>query len=451
MSQFSHSSRQKEKKKKMRVTQNRQPIVAVIGAGVTGAITALAFTEAGYDVVVFEKGTIGNGSSQRSAACMRAQFHTEATVRGMVYAERFYTEFASRYHCDQMCHQNGYLYPYRDPDLFAEATARVAQQKNWGLSAVEILSPADIQKKFPQMASGIIGATWCPTDGFLSHDTIYNQAIHRAKTTGAGILQYTSVIGAKRKAGRITHLTTEKGSFPVDWVINATNAWTPRLAQAIGGQTLPIRPVKRYLWFLNPGSQDVTNWPMVVSESPRLKEIISDGVRECLTKFVKTDDGRISPPYCRPDRAGNLLMMGWANEYAESEDNFTDSDQDEIRPGNKHTDPDGWGVGAWQELAKWIPSLFTDDQRVGLTATTCGFYAITPDHNPFIDIDPKIPNMVHATGFSGHGLMHAPFTARIVQHLIKEGKDVDFVLDGAKINLDRFKIGREYKKEAGSI
>src|SRR5919204_538338 len=44
----------------------------------------------------------------------------------------------------------------------------------------------------------------------------------------------------------------------------------------------------------------------------------------------------------------------------------------------------------------------------GLVATTCGYYGVTPDAVPLIGFDAELSNLVHAAGFSGHGVMHAP-------------------------------------------
>jgi glycine/D-amino acid oxidase-like deaminating enzyme len=47
---------------------------------VTGALTAARLAERGFDVVLFEKAAIGNGSSSRSMAGIRAQYATPEEV-----------------------------------------------------------------------------------------------------------------------------------------------------------------------------------------------------------------------------------------------------------------------------------------------------------------------------------------------------------------------------------
>jgi glycine/D-amino acid oxidase-like deaminating enzyme len=54
----------------------------------------------------------------------------------------------------------------------------------------------------------------------------------------------------------------------------------------------------------------------------------------------------------------------------------------------------------------------------GLAGTSCGYYGVTPDANPLIGFDAQQENLLHAAGFSGHGLMHAPITAVLVEALL---------------------------------
>lgn len=65
---------------------------------------------------------------------------------------------------------------------------------------------------------------------------------------------------------------------------------------------------------------------------------------------------------------------------------------------------------------------FAPEMASGLTitATQCGYYDVTPDQTPIISRDANQENLVHAAGCSGHGLMHAPFTAALIEGLITD-------------------------------
>src|SRR6266571_6997783 len=89
--------------------------VVVIGGGATGALIAVRLAEHGFRVTVVEKAQVGNGSSSRSAAGIRAQFSIEETVVGMQYSEWWYTQFHQILQTpperrQPVIQQNGYLF-----------------------------------------------------------------------------------------------------------------------------------------------------------------------------------------------------------------------------------------------------------------------------------------------------------------------------------------------------
>ncbi len=51
-----------------------------------------------------------------------------------------------------------------------------------------------------------------------------------------------------------------------------------------------------------------------------------------------------------------------------------------------------------------------------------GLYEMTPDHHPILGEAPDVPGFFLANGFSGHGVMHAPATGKILSDLILTGK-----------------------------
>src|SRR5207253_4705421 len=104
--------------------------VVIIGGGATGALSAVRLAEHGFRVTVLEKAQVGNGSSSRSAAGIRAQFSTEETIMGMQYSEWWYSHFHDLLHSptdvrqQPVMRQNGYLFLYEAPDAIPLLQAR---------------------------------------------------------------------------------------------------------------------------------------------------------------------------------------------------------------------------------------------------------------------------------------------------------------------------------------
>ena len=393
----------------------------VIGAGITGVLVSRELRLAGWDVDLLEAKHVGAGSSSRTAAGIRQQFSTPGTVRGMRYSVSFYRAFAEETEDGvSPIVQNGYLFLHATEARWATAQRTVAMQHEAGLTEVELLDPSAIRARFPWVAEGAaVGATYCPTDGFLLPAVVYNEGARRVQALGGRLHQNAPVTEATVANGRVVAVHTPKGQFEADLFVDATNAWTNRLAAMLGAEELPVRAYRRYLWFLardgSLSAETLAGMPLTISPSGT---------------------------YCRPENAETLLM-GRKHDTA-PEPGFTYEDQDTIETRFSHDGGiDSFPVELWMELAEVIPGV---GEFGGIQATTAGFYAETPDHNPFLGYDRQRDNVVRLVGFSGHGAMMGPFTARVARALAEAGENIDEVeVETGSVGLDAFRIGRVFE------
>jgi glycine/D-amino acid oxidase-like deaminating enzyme len=173
-------------------------------------------------------------------------------------------------------------------------------------------------------------------------------------------------------------------------VVNAAGVWSRSVAD-LAGLDLPVHPAKRYLYHSRPvDGLDVSGWPMLIAPSGA---------------------------HLRPSE-GNTLMMAWEDRPGQLPGS-TDSGtlwetQDTIDEGFG-TGPEGYGIEILTELSGFLPALA---EHVGLSRVTCGWYANTPDHKAILGEDPRLPGLYHATGFSGHGVMHAAASGLTLAELI---------------------------------
>jgi len=374
--------------------------VIIIGGGVTGVLSAWESARAGHAVTLVEARSLGSGSSSRSAAGIRAQFGLPSTVRGLVYAERFYADWTERFPQSQPCFkQSGYLFlkDYTvDPDAVRET---VDLQRAAGLAEVELLDKAEVDRRWPFLDStGVTAATWCPRDGFLFPAIIYQDGAEAARALGTTIIQNDPVVGAETSGGRAAAVHLASGRrIEGEVFVNATGFMANATSKLFGGRDLPIKVERRYLYFLA-GLKADSDWGLGLEEFPRLPMIVTP-----------------TGAYARPENA--QLMMGrlqFARPASATLDN-----QDDVEPGF------GLGLGEYgpavrKEIAQVLPAV---EDMGKLVAVTTGFYDTTPDHNPLFGYDGRIENLVHAAGLSGHGLMHAPFSALIVAELVSRGRD----------------------------
>lgn len=390
-----------------------------IGGGITGILTARELLMAGFRVTVLEARHIGAGSSSRTAAGIRQQFSTPGTVHGMRYSVSFYRAFQKETE-EGTCPiiQSGYLFLYDTEERWSHATDVVKMQQSCGLSEVEALGRPELQRRFPWVGEHVLGGTFCPTDGFLLPHLVYNDGAKRIRALGGEIVQGAPVEGCRVEGDRIVEVITPKGGFGADVFLDCTNAWSQRTAVALGAEILPIDPLKRYLWFLARGgsmsAETLAGMPLVIGPT---------GV------------------YCRPENQDTLLIG--RSHLASPERDFTYEDQDLVEPRFSHRGGiDAEPFAAWLDIASALPQIAEFD---GFSATTCGYYGTTPDHNPFLGYDRQRTNLIRLAGFSGHGAMFGPFSALVGRSLAVEGRDLDAIyIDGAQIPLAPFRIGRSF-------
>ena len=389
----------------------------VIGAGISGTLTGHRLAQAGWRVTLLEARHVGAGSSSRTAAGIRQQFSTPETVLGMRYSVASYLNFPERVGGSQVpIVQGGYLFLLADE--LGPARERVAMQRALGLDEVELLLPDELARRFPWVDPGAVtGATWCPSDGFLRPEIIYNEAADALKRLGGRVVQNAQVEAA-RGGDRIQELLAGGVWYGADLFVDATNAWSPRLARLLGASELPIAPLKRYLWFLQRAggmsATELLSMPLVVAPSGA---------------------------YCRPEN-GDSLLMGHAHDVPPEPD-FSYEDQDRVDAAFSHrSGPESRAFETWMSLAERMPTL---GDFAGIHATTSGFYGSTPDHNPFLGFDPQRPNLLRLVGFSGHGAMFGPFTAEVASRLAEAGRDLpEIEVLGRSASLAPFSLRRTF-------
>jgi sarcosine oxidase subunit beta len=102
-------------------------------------------------------------------------------------------------------------------------------------------------------------------------------------------------------------------------------------------------------------------------------------------------------------------------------------------------DPPGFNLNVdWN----WLPEVLDAGiNRFPLLEEAClakkqcwaGLYEITPDHMPVLGRHPEMPNYLHASGFSGHGVMHSPATGMLIAEEILDGRAHSIDIDELRI------------------
>jgi sarcosine oxidase subunit beta len=371
--------------------------VVVIGGGIVGLSSAYYLAGRGADVTVYEKGTLGNGSTERSAGGIRTQFSTAVNVELSLASLEVWDRFEETFGVDIGHRRTGYLFLARDEATAATFEENVAMQRDLGAPA-EYVDGADLRDYCAGLhADRFVAGTYCGVDGFADPYLAMQGYAGAAREAGVTVHTKTAVTDVHREGDRVVGVSTERGRHDADVVVNAAGPWAGRVA-AMAGLDFPVAPRRRQVLVVDP-------------ERP-----VPEG--DPLT--IDLDTGL----YFRPEREGVALVGGQFDG--------PDPDQD---PEAYATDVDFDWVGEVMERATDVAAYFGDETRV--RRGWAGLYAVTPDHHPIIE--ESLLGLINAIGFSGHGFQHAPATGQLVTEMAVDGTPT--LVDVSRLSSDRFERG----------
>ncbi len=378
--------------------------VVIIGGGIVGSSIAWHLTEAGCrDVLVLERETHqGKGSTGKSMGGVRAQFSTPVNIQMSLYSIPFYDSFEERLGHPSGYRAQGYLFVATSEAHLAYLRANHERQVALGLKTARLVSAEDITRMYPQLrADDVVGGSFCSTDGFVDPYSAMVGFMTRAAEQRARLWRDTEVTGITRNGDRITGVETTRGPVLASAVVNAAGPWAAQVAR-LAGVELPVEPLRRMLVPTEPFDGFPRTAPMIID--------MSNGF------------------HFRPEGLG--FLMAW-NDPEETPGYRTDFDPNFIEK-------------VLTRAASRVPCF--EEVAVNPKRAWAGLYEMTPDHHPILGAAPGVEGLFFANGFSGHGVMHAPATGKIVADLVLKGS-TDLV-DAKLLDLARFAEGRMIEETA---
>ena len=353
--------------------------VVIVGGGIVGSSIAWHLSQAGCRkvLVVERESHQGKGSTGKSMGGVRAQFATPVNIQMSLYSIPFYAGFEERLGLPSEYRPQGYLFVATRPSHCEYLRTNQQLQKSLGLAQVRMLTRDDIVEIVPQLRSDdVLGGSFCPTDGFVDPYSVMVGFTTRACEQGVALWRSTEVTSITRDNRGIIGVGTTRGPVSAPVVVNAAGPWAAQTA-ALAGVDLPVEPLRRMLLPTEPFESVSHAVPMVVD--------MTNGF------------------HFRPESRGFLLA--W-------------NDPEET-PGYKNDLEPSFIEKVLVRAADRVPCF--ENLAVNPKRAWAGLYEMSPDHHAIIGLAPELPGFFCANGFSGHGVMHAPATGKIVSDLILNG------------------------------
>lgn len=378
--------------------------VVIVGGGIVGSSIAYHLTAAGCaNVLVIERETQpGKGSTGKSMGGVRAQFSTAVNVQMSLYAIPFYASFDERLGHPAGYRPQGYLFCATSDQHMAYLRTNYELQVGLGLKDVRIVSGDEIRATFPLLrGDDMVGGSFCATDGFVDPYSAMIGFMTWAADHGAKLWKNAEVTGIRRDSRGVAEVETSRGPVATRAVVNCAGAWAASVARMVE-LDLPVEPLRRMLVPTEPFDRFPHTAPMIID--------MSNGF------------------HFRPESLGFLLAWNDPEETPGFKAEFEPSFIEKILT----------------RAADRVPCF--ENLAVNPKRAWAGLYEMTPDHHPILGEAAGVPGFFLANGFSGHGVMHAPATGKILSDLILTGKTA--LIGAGLLNLARFAEGRMIHESA---
>lgn len=380
--------------------------VAVIGGGAIGLAVAyfVKLADPGAEVAVIERDpAYQHASTPRASGGVRRLFSLPENIALSQFSIAFFDQFAETMAVDAVpadigLKKNGYLFIVSPPDRDL-LKRNFATQRKLGCN-VTWLEPAELNRAFPSMNVADLGAAvHSPDDGWLDPYSVLTGLRNKARSMGAQFLA-DEVVGFS-KAGRSVNAAALRSGRQVEasHFVNAAGAWAKDLCAMLDVR-VPIEPLRRFEHYFE--CQDPIEPLPYIKDTQRLA--------------------------FRPEGSG---YSGGVPTLAEP------------RGYNFSVDNGYFEHAVWPALAHRFPQF----ERTRCTSTMPGLY----DQNDFdgnVIIGPGaggLANFHMLSGFSGHGLMHAPGCGRAMAELLLTGRYQ--TIDLSRFGWQRLRDGTPLREE----
>jgi sarcosine oxidase subunit beta len=363
--------------------------VVIVGAGIAGLAIARELVARGlHDVVIVERGYPGGGATGRNVARIRAMQLTEELTHVALACQAKYDRMGEELGFNVLFYRLGYAWVLYDADEVERMRAIVEMHHRIGVAS-RLLSPDDTLRRLPILRGGepVAGAV-LNDDAIVHHDAVVWAHLEHLARTSVRIVPGTTVRAIDHGVHGVEAVETDRGNIRTGAVVNATDGWSSEL-NALAGVSAPNRPLRRE----------------VLVTAPLRRTI------EAAVTFYRPTEG-------------------WFNQTLRGEIVMGVVDPDE---------PAGVDQRSSRDFLRRTATLMTRKAPaladVAVIRQWAGMYDVSPDHQPLVGPTRQLDGWWQANGWSGRGMLLAPYLAELLAERFVTGVTPDRL---ASFDPDRF-------------
>ncbi len=352
--------------------------IAIVGAGVTGAMTARELSRYNLRIALIEKcNDVAMGATKANSGIVHAGFDAaEGSLMAKMNVEgcALMPETCEKLHVPYV--NNGSLVVAFSDDEMKHLEVLLERGKTNGVPEISILSKEELLKKEPNLSPESFGALYAPTAGIVCPYELTIAAAECAVSNGVEFIRNCEVKAVETTDDCLV-LDTTQGKIEAKYVINAAGVFSDDLARMAGDDTISITARKGEYFLLD---RAVGN-------------TVSHTIFQCPSKMGK---GILVSPTVD----GNLLVGPTAEDI---------DDKTNVATSNS-------GLNDVRKYAvKSVPSVNT---RNAITSFT-GLRAHAAAHEFLIGVSEKNSRLINAAGIESPGLSSAPAIAKYIGEIVK--------------------------------
>ena len=352
--------------------------IAIVGAGVTGAMTARELSKYNLRIALIEKcNDVAMGATKANSGIVHAGFDAaEGSLMAKMNVEgcALMPETCEKLHVPYK--NNGSLVVAFSDDEMKHLEVLLERGKANGVPEISILSKEELLAKEPNLSPDSFGALYAPTAGIVCPYELTIAAAECAVSNGVEFIRNCEVKAVETTDDCIT-LETTQGRIEAKYIINAAGVYSDEIARMAGDDTISITARKGEYFLLDRATGS----------------LVSHTIFQCPSKMGK---GILVSPTVD----GNLLV-GPTAEDIEDKSNVatTNSGLNDVR----------------KYAVKSVPAVNT---RNAITSFT-GLRAHAAAHEFIIGISEKNERLINAAGIESPGLSSAPAIAKYIGEIVK--------------------------------
>ena len=342
--------------------------VIIVGGGATGLSAAWWLARSGVDVLVIDKGIVAWEASGRNGGGCTHGFSPLFSEEQRLWPQMdellgYPTEFCA-----------GRIRIAMDEHQWADSHRMQVNGERIGLRS-EQLSPAQLKELVP-LSGEFHGAYLHHFGGHANpHRTVQGYA-WAMQDHGGRLMQHTTVLGFGLQGGRVTSVSTDRGTFGCDTLVLCAGPQTGKLAALLGVE-VPVASARA---------------EMIVTEPLPLMPLGgADG----------------NGLYGRQTMRGNLAYGGGPHEWLDDSEGMAAPSRD--------------STPLMGNIAGRLAAMLPGARHARIIRSWGGIIENTPDGRPIIDRLDEPANVVIAT-LSSIGFGLSPATGHAVQELVTDGE-----------------------------